>query len=132
MYKLSARAASSTGRRLRAASSTGRLRVASSTGRLGTATIKRIYLHRLNRDGESHSWRRNWWLSNLGAPLKKGLTAVIPVEFGFSLQSRNTHYYISQGRAIRRVVTLFESIEDLVAENDRRCDIEEDASTTFE
>lgn len=29
---------------------------------------------------------------------------------------------MSQGRAIRRIVTLFDSIEDLICENDRRCD----------
>ncbi|KAG2753872.1 hypothetical protein P692DRAFT_201705103 [Suillus brevipes Sb2] len=57
---------------------------------------------------------------------------LVALESGRTAKERNTHYYISQGRAIRRVVTLFESIEDLVAENDRRCDIEEDASTTFE
>lgn len=33
---------------------------------------------------------------------------------------------MSQGRAIRRIVTLFDSIEDLISENDRRCDNEDD------
>lgn len=39
---------------------------------------------------------------------------------------------MAQGRAIRRVVTLFDSLEDLVAENDRRYEFEEDAETTAE
>ncbi|KIK37451.1 hypothetical protein CY34DRAFT_92709, partial [Suillus luteus UH-Slu-Lm8-n1] len=43
---------------------------------------------------------------------------------------RQTNYYMAQGRAIRRVVTLFDSLEDLVAENDRRYEFEEDAETT--
>lgn len=33
---------------------------------------------------------------------------------------------MSQGRAIRRIVALFDSIEDMIAENDRRCDLESD------
>jgi hypothetical protein len=39
---------------------------------------------------------------------------------------------VAQGHAIRRVVILFDSIEDLVAENDRRYDAEEDVETTIE
>lgn len=41
---------------------------------------------------------------------------------------------MSQGRAIRRMVTLYDSIEDLINENDRRCDIEgdDDDDVTFE
>ncbi|KAG1807418.1 hypothetical protein EV424DRAFT_1543895 [Suillus variegatus] len=37
-----------------------------------------------------------------------------------------TNYFISQGRAIRRIVTLFDSIEDLITENDRRYDVADD------
>jgi hypothetical protein len=33
---------------------------------------------------------------------------------------------MSQGRAIRRIVALFDSIEDMIVENDRRCDHEDD------
>jgi hypothetical protein len=33
---------------------------------------------------------------------------------------------MSKGRAIRRVVTLFDNIEDLICENDRRCELEGD------
>ncbi|KAG1876076.1 hypothetical protein C8R48DRAFT_591507, partial [Suillus tomentosus] len=40
---------------------------------------------------------------------------------------RQTNYYLAQGRGIRRIVALFDNIEDLVTENDRRYD--EDAAT---
>lgn len=33
---------------------------------------------------------------------------------------------MSKGRAIRRIVILYDGIEDLIAENDRRCDDESD------
>jgi hypothetical protein len=40
---------------------------------------------------------------------------------------------VSKGRALRRVVALFDSIEDLIAENDRRCDGDEsDKDVTIE
>ncbi|KAG1785073.1 uncharacterized protein HD556DRAFT_1250478, partial [Suillus plorans] len=42
---------------------------------------------------------------------------------------RQTNYYLAQGRGIRRTVTLFDSIEDLVAENDRRYDDNDDTAT---
>ncbi|KAG1893646.1 uncharacterized protein F5891DRAFT_962704 [Suillus fuscotomentosus] len=35
-------------------------------------------------------------------------------------KQRKTTYYVSQGRAIRRMVVLYTSLEDLIAENDRR------------
>ncbi|KAG1728129.1 hypothetical protein EDD22DRAFT_789168 [Suillus occidentalis] len=35
-------------------------------------------------------------------------------------KQRSTTYYVAQGRAIRRMVCLYSSLEDLVAENDRR------------
>lgn len=41
---------------------------------------------------------------------------------------------MAQGRALRRVVTLFDNVEDLVTENDRRYDIEqqdEDATPEY-
>lgn len=38
---------------------------------------------------------------------------------------------MAQGRAIRRIVTLFDNIEDLISENDRRCeDGNDDDDTT--
>ncbi|KAG2753926.1 hypothetical protein P692DRAFT_201704850 [Suillus brevipes Sb2] len=40
--------------------------------------------------------------------------------------SREIDYIMSQGRAIRRIVALFDSIEDMIVENDRRCDHEDD------
>ncbi|KAG1814927.1 hypothetical protein EV424DRAFT_1348657 [Suillus variegatus] len=35
-------------------------------------------------------------------------------------KQRKTTYYVAQGRAVRRMVVLYTSLEDLVAENDRR------------
>jgi hypothetical protein len=42
------------------------------------------------------------------------------------------NYYVSQGRAIRRIVTLFDTIEDLITENDRRYEVEDDAESSLE
>ncbi|KAG1785822.1 uncharacterized protein HD556DRAFT_1313989 [Suillus plorans] len=39
-----------------------------------------------------------------------------------AIKQRKTTYYISQGRAIRRIVALYTPIEDLITENDRRQD----------
>jgi hypothetical protein len=44
---------------------------------------------------------------------------------------RKTTFYVSQGRAIRRMVDLYTPIEDLIAENDRRCE-ESDKDATPE
>ncbi|KAG1804078.1 hypothetical protein EV424DRAFT_1351413 [Suillus variegatus] len=55
---------------------------------------------------------------------------LLALESGRAAKERQTNYYVAQGRAIRRIVTLFDSLEDLVAENDRRYDVEEDAETT--
>ncbi|KAG1722140.1 uncharacterized protein EDB91DRAFT_1256204 [Suillus paluster] len=46
-------------------------------------------------------------------------------------KERQMNYYVAQGRAIRCVVARFDSLEDLVAENDRRYDTEEDVETTI-
>ncbi|KAG1758878.1 hypothetical protein EDD22DRAFT_783326 [Suillus occidentalis] len=46
------------------------------------------------------------------------------LEEGHAVKQRETNYYMSKGRAIRRVVTLFDNIEDLICENDRRCELE--------
>ncbi|KAG2739908.1 hypothetical protein P692DRAFT_20754425 [Suillus brevipes Sb2] len=47
-----------------------------------------------------------------------------------AIKQRFTIYYVSQGRAIRRMVALYSPIEDLIAENDRRCeDTDSDSST---
>ncbi|KAG1797358.1 uncharacterized protein HD556DRAFT_1233471 [Suillus plorans] len=39
-----------------------------------------------------------------------------------AIKQRKTIYYVSQGRAICRIVALYTPIEDLIAENDRRCE----------
>lgn len=45
---------------------------------------------------------------------------------------RKTTYYVLQGRAIHRLVVLFIPIEDIVAENDRRCENGDSDSSTLE
>ncbi|KAG1825178.1 hypothetical protein EV424DRAFT_1320325 [Suillus variegatus] len=52
------------------------------------------------------------------------------LEAGRATKERQSNYYIAQGRVIRRVVSLFDNIEDLVIENDRRCDLNDDEETT--
>ncbi|KAG2125119.1 hypothetical protein DEU56DRAFT_916722 [Suillus clintonianus] len=55
------------------------------------------------------------------------------LESGRAAKERQTNYYLSQGRAYRRIVSLFDGIEDLVSENDRRYDVnEDDESATFD
>ncbi|KAG1730492.1 hypothetical protein EDD22DRAFT_788685 [Suillus occidentalis] len=44
-------------------------------------------------------------------------------------KQRKTIYYVAQGRAIRRLAALYSPIEDLIAENDRRCEHEDSVST---
>ncbi|KAG1853881.1 hypothetical protein DFJ58DRAFT_728007 [Suillus subalutaceus] len=48
------------------------------------------------------------------------------IESGHAAKERQTNYYLAQGRGIRHVVALFHSIEDLITENDRRYDDNED------
>ncbi|KAG1762427.1 hypothetical protein EDD22DRAFT_847107 [Suillus occidentalis] len=48
------------------------------------------------------------------------------LESGQALKKREINYIMSQGRAIRRTVSLFDSIEELIGENDRRCDNDDD------
>ncbi|KAG1798921.1 uncharacterized protein HD556DRAFT_1231960 [Suillus plorans] len=55
------------------------------------------------------------------------------LEAGRAAKEKQINYYMAQGRALRRVVTLFDNIENLVAENDRRSDDEQrDQDTTLE
>ncbi|KAG2152368.1 hypothetical protein BD769DRAFT_1381098 [Suillus cothurnatus] len=54
------------------------------------------------------------------------------LESGRAAKERQTNYYVAQGRAIRHVVVLFDNLEDLVAENNRRYDDDEDAETTLD
>jgi hypothetical protein len=39
---------------------------------------------------------------------------------------------MAQGRALRRVVSLFDNVEELVSENDRRYEADEDATNSVE
>jgi hypothetical protein len=66
----------------------------------------------------------------LGCAAKERYDRHFMHQVGFAQASvRQTNYYLAQGRGIRRVVALFDSIEDLVTENDRRYDDNEDAAT---
>ncbi|KAG2127596.1 uncharacterized protein EDB93DRAFT_1109221 [Suillus bovinus] len=47
------------------------------------------------------------------------------LESGREAKQREINYYVSKGRAIRHIVSLFDSIKDLIVENDRRCDSNE-------
>ncbi|KAG0696536.1 hypothetical protein DFH29DRAFT_879307 [Suillus ampliporus] len=47
-------------------------------------------------------------------------------------KQRKTIYYVSQGREIRHMVALYTPIEDLIAENDRRCEDNEYSDFTPE
>ncbi|KAG1897866.1 uncharacterized protein F5891DRAFT_1191492 [Suillus fuscotomentosus] len=74
----------------------------------------------------SESARQKWKIAALEEKLQI-------LESGHAVKQRETNYYVSKGRAIRRTVTLFDNIEDLICENDRRCDLgNEDENTTDE
>ncbi|KAG2745192.1 hypothetical protein P692DRAFT_20742051 [Suillus brevipes Sb2] len=60
------------------------------------------------------------------AQLEEKLEAL---ESGRRTKEKQTNYYMAQGRAIRRVVALFDNIEDLVNENDRRSECEDEEHT---
>ncbi|KAG0693933.1 hypothetical protein DFH29DRAFT_1006793 [Suillus ampliporus] len=47
------------------------------------------------------------------------------LESGQVVKQRETNYFMLKGRAIRHIVALFDPIEELIAENDRRCDNDE-------
>ncbi|KAG2743787.1 hypothetical protein P692DRAFT_201722837 [Suillus brevipes Sb2] len=47
-------------------------------------------------------------------------------------KQRKTTLYVAQGRAIRRLVVLYHSLEDMVAENDRRYEFSSSAESTVE
>ncbi|KAG1887406.1 uncharacterized protein F5891DRAFT_1223337 [Suillus fuscotomentosus] len=52
------------------------------------------------------------------------------LQSGRAVKERQAIWYVAKGRAIRRVVALFDSIEDLVAENDRRYETDDPDTTT--
>ncbi|KAG1761970.1 hypothetical protein EDD22DRAFT_778954 [Suillus occidentalis] len=55
------------------------------------------------------------------------------LESGHAVKQRESNYYMSKGRAVRRIVALFDSIEDLISENDRRCELDgDDEDVTFD
>ncbi|KAG1902226.1 uncharacterized protein F5891DRAFT_978931 [Suillus fuscotomentosus] len=45
-------------------------------------------------------------------------------------KQRKTTFYVSQGRAIRRLAVLYHSLEDLIAENNRRYEFHSSLETT--
>ncbi|KAG2116812.1 hypothetical protein DEU56DRAFT_761490 [Suillus clintonianus] len=59
--------------------------------------------------------RQRWKIADLEDKLQA-------LESGHAVKRREINYYMSQGRAFKRIVTLFNSIEQLICENDRRCD----------
>ncbi|KAG2142613.1 hypothetical protein BD769DRAFT_1661961 [Suillus cothurnatus] len=54
------------------------------------------------------------------------------LESGQATKQREINYYMSKGRAIRRIVTLYDTIKDLINENNRRCDDDRDNEVTPE
>ncbi|KAG1761463.1 hypothetical protein EDD22DRAFT_954024 [Suillus occidentalis] len=48
-----------------------------------------------------------------------------------AIKQRKTTYYVSQGRAICRIVALYTPIEDLITENDRRCECGPSGNSTM-
>ncbi|KAG1788713.1 uncharacterized protein HD556DRAFT_1447561 [Suillus plorans] len=60
------------------------------------------------------------------AQLEEKLEAL---QSGRAVKERQTVWYVAKERAIRRVITLFDSIEDLVAKNDRRYESEDPDNT---
>ncbi|KAG2111820.1 hypothetical protein BD769DRAFT_1674357 [Suillus cothurnatus] len=57
---------------------------------------------------------------------------LVALESGRAIKEKQMNYYVSQGRAIRRIVTLFDTIEDLITENDRRYEVEDDAESSLD
>lgn len=53
------------------------------------------------------------------------------LESGRAVKQRQSNHYMAQGRALRRVVSLFDNIEDLVTENDRRLEDDSDQDSTI-
>ncbi|KAG2086691.1 hypothetical protein BD769DRAFT_1373503 [Suillus cothurnatus] len=53
------------------------------------------------------------------------------LEAGRATKERQSNYYMAQGRAIRRVISLFDNVEDLVTENDRRYDLNDDEENYY-
>ncbi|KAG2108790.1 hypothetical protein BD769DRAFT_1392693 [Suillus cothurnatus] len=54
---------------------------------------------------------------------------LVTLESGRAAKERQVNYYMAQGRALRRVVALFDNIEDLISENDRRYNIEDEETS---
>ncbi|KAG1739680.1 hypothetical protein EDB19DRAFT_1908704 [Suillus lakei] len=66
--------------------------------------------------------RQRWRIAELENKL-------MALESGHAVKDRQVNYYMAQGRAFRRVVALFDNIEDLVGENDRRYDVEDEETS---
>ncbi|KAG1815365.1 hypothetical protein EV424DRAFT_1541073 [Suillus variegatus] len=57
---------------------------------------------------------------------------LVVLELGRVVKERQSNYYLAQGRGLRRIVALFDSIKDLVNENDRRYDDDSDEDATID
>ncbi|KAG1771730.1 hypothetical protein EDD22DRAFT_947741 [Suillus occidentalis] len=85
---------------------------------------------------DDHSQRSQAAVISLQARQRRKIAQLeeklVTLESGRALKEKQTNYYVSQGRAIRRIVTLFDTIEDHIAENDRRYEIEDDADSSID
>ncbi|KAG1775004.1 hypothetical protein EV702DRAFT_1236929 [Suillus placidus] len=63
------------------------------------------------------------------AQLEEKLEAL---EAGRASKERQSNYYITEGRAIRHIIALFDNVEDLITKNDRRSDSHYDEENTVD
>ncbi|KAG1877277.1 hypothetical protein F4604DRAFT_2005326 [Suillus subluteus] len=86
--------------------------------------------------GNDHSQQSQAAAASLQAQQKQQIAQLeeklVALESGRAGKEKQTNYFVAQGRAIRRIVTLFETIEDLITENDRRHEVEDDAESTLD
>ncbi|KAG1866788.1 hypothetical protein F4604DRAFT_1777480 [Suillus subluteus] len=86
--------------------------------------------------GNDHSQQSQAAAASLQARQKRRIAQLeeklVALESGRTGKEKQTNYFVAQGRAIRRIVTLFETIKDLITENDRRHEVEDDAESTLD
>ncbi|KAG1816040.1 uncharacterized protein BJ212DRAFT_1481115 [Suillus subaureus] len=84
--------------------------------------------HGLHQTPESESMFAQARQRRKIAELKGKLEAL---KLGHTMKEKQMNYYLAQGRGLRHVVTLFNSIEDSVAKNDQRYDnVDDDTNGT--
>ncbi|KAG1873119.1 hypothetical protein F4604DRAFT_1766714 [Suillus subluteus] len=86
--------------------------------------------------GNDHSQQSQAAAASLQVRQKRRIAQLeeklVALESGRTGKEKQTNYFVAQGRAIRRIVTLFETIEDLITENDRRHEVEDDTESTLD